>query len=97
MAETKVSNQFSVNWHDVKKGLLTAAFTPVFSIMLPLIEKGIFTFEWNRILGTAIAGCMSYLSLMFFMPSKIYVKDADKEDIKAVKEGEAEVKLTIKK
>lgn len=91
--EANVSKQFSVNWHDVKKGLLTAAFTPVFSIMLPLIEKGIFTFEWNRILGTAIAGCMSYVSLMFFMPSKVYVKDVSKEDIKEVKAGEAEVKI----
>lgn len=94
MAIAKVSKQFSVNWYDLKKGLLTAAFTPVFSIMLPLIEKGIFTFEWNRILGTAIAGCMGYISLMFFMPAKIYVKDAEQQEIKDVKSGEMKVSLT---
>lgn len=93
MSETKVSSQFSVNWYDVKKGLLTAAFTPVFSIVIPLLQKGIFTFDWKVILGTAISGCFSYISLMFFMPAKVYVKDADKKDIEAVQKGEAEVKL----
>lgn len=94
MSTTRVSQQYSVNWHDVKKGLMTAAVTPVFSIVLPLLQKGIFVFDWKQILGTAIAGCFSYISLMFFMPAKIYVKDAQPEEIAAVKSGDAKVMLT---
>jgi hypothetical protein len=93
MATTKVSSQFSVNWHDIKKGLLTAAFTPIFSIVMPLLQKGDFKFDWKQILGTAIAGCLSYISLMFFMPAKIYVKDASQQDMKDVQSGDKQVKL----
>lgn len=88
------SKQFQVNIIDITKGLLVAVLTPVFSIMLVSLEAGSFTFDW-KIIGTVAASAfLSYILKNFLTPARIVI--TDKDQVEAVKEGDATVKVVNK-
>jgi len=67
----KTSNFLSLNWLDLGRGLLMAVLTPVVVVVQQSIEAGVFTFDWNSIGLSAIAGGVAYLVKNFFTPTKL--------------------------
>lgn len=70
MEKTIRSEQYSLAWRDVLKGLLMAALTPAIVIIQQSIEAGSFVFNWQQIGMAAVAGGMAYIVKNFFEPSK---------------------------
>lgn len=93
MATTTTSNQYSVSTKDVLKGLLVAVITPVITIIMTSVNAGQLTFDWKAIGIVALAAGLAYLVKNFFTPSAIIV-DATASQVQAVKDGDAEVKVT---
>lgn len=62
------SPQFTLNWHDVLKGLLMAVLTPTLFTIQQTIQNGNLTFNWKAIAMTAIAGGVAYIIKNFFTP-----------------------------
>lgn len=93
MANT-TSSQFSVSWGDLLRGALTAALTTPFSILLESLNAGNFKVDWKHIGTIALAGFLGYIVKNFMTPSKITITDS--ATVKAVKEGDAEVKVVTK-
>jgi hypothetical protein len=62
----KQSNFLSLNWHDLIKGLVMAALTPVFTTIYTSFEAGTFTLNWHLIGVNALGGAIAYLSKNFF-------------------------------
>lgn len=88
---TTTSTQFSLNWKDGLKGLIVAIITPVFTILIDSINQGHLNFNWKAIGVTALAAGLAYILKNFLSPGQVVIHN---EDIaKAVKEGEAEVKV----
>jgi len=93
MATFTTSNQFSVSAKDIIKGLIVAVITPVFTIIIASLNAGSLTFDWKAIGITALTAGLAYIVKNFFTPSAIVV-DAPPSQVKAVKEGNAEVTVT---
>lgn len=94
MQTTTTSKQFTLNINDWWKGLIMAVGGAVFQIIVDTINSGSLTFDWAAIGKTALGAIIVYLGKNFFTPSSIVVKDAPKETVAAVKEGEAKVTIT---
>lgn len=86
------SSQFSIKWYDVAWGLVVAILSPVFTIILTSIDAGNLVFEWDKIGGVALAAGLSYILKNFLQKGRIVITDP--ATVKAVKEGDAEVKVT---
>lgn len=71
---TSTSKQFSLNGNDFFKGLLAAAGTPVFTILVQSINAGSWTFDLKTIGGAALVGILGYLTKNFFTPSVTQIK-----------------------
>jgi len=93
---TTTSKQFSLNLSDLWKGIQMSVILPILTIIQASIANGEFTLNWRTIGLTAVGGFIAYLIKNFFTPSAIVIKDATKEDMQAVKDGEAEVKVVTK-
>ena len=91
---TTTSKQFTLNVSDFWKGLIMAVGGAVFQIIVDTINSGSLTFDWAAIGKTALGAIVVYLGKNFFTPSAIVVKDAPKETVEAVKEGDARVTIT---
>jgi hypothetical protein len=90
MATITTSNQYSLNWKDIFKGLIVAVITPVFTIIMTSLNAGVLTFDWKAIGATAAAAALAYLLKNFLTPSAIVI-DAPPSQVQAVKDGEATV------
>jgi hypothetical protein len=90
MAQT-TSSQFTLNWRDAIKGLVVAVLTPIFTTMLNSINQGSLTFNWNLIWISAAGGGLGYILKNFLSPSEVVITNS--EIVKAVKEGDVEVKI----
>lgn len=93
MATTTTSQRYTLNVRDLLRGLLLAVISAVLTALLPLLEEGNFDFNWRAILGVAATTAASYLLKNFLERSKIVITDPPKEEVKAVKEGTAEVTI----
>lgn len=91
---TTTSAQFTLNLSDFWKGLIMAVGGAVFQIIVDTINSGSLTFDWSAIGKTALGAIIVYLGKNFFTPSAIVVKDVSKQQLEAVKEGEAKVTVT---
>lgn len=96
MTTTTTSTQFTLNVSDLWKGLIVAVITPIATIIISSLNNGSLTFDWPAIWKTAVAAALAYLLKNFLTPSAIVVKDASKQQVEAVKEGEATVKVVNK-
>mgnify|MGYP001613218208 CR=1 FL=1 len=90
MAQTTTSPTGTLDLKDLGKGLLVAVITPVFTILIQSLQEGSLTFNWKAIGATALAAGLAYLMKNWLSPGTV-VLPATKEEIKAVKEGDAEV------
>lgn len=88
------SKRFTLGWPDLWKGLKIAVILPALLTIQQSLEKGEFTFDWKLIGITAAGGLISYLIKNFFAPSEIVVKNAPKEVVEDVKNGDKEVIVT---
>jgi hypothetical protein len=92
---TTTSKQFTLNLSDWWKGLIMAVGGAVFQYFYDaIINHSNWQFDWKAIGQTAMAAFIVYIGKNFFTKSAIVVKDAPKETIDAVKEGEAKVTIT---
>jgi len=91
---TSTSTQFTLKLNDLWKGLLVAVLTPVITVIIESLNQGSLTFNWKSIAITALTAGLAYILKNFLTPSQIVIKDA--ETVKAVKEGDAEVKVVNK-
>lgn len=91
---TTTSSQFSLKWFDVFKGLAVAVLTPIFTIIITSVNNGELTFNWKAMGLTGLSAGLAYLLKNFLSPPQIIIKDS--ETVKAVKDGEAEVKVINK-
>jgi len=90
---TTSSKRFTLNLNDFWKGLIVAALSPIFPIILDSLNAGNLTFDWKHIYTAAIGGLVAYLTKNFFDKPKIVVTDVKNDTIDAVKDGTAEVKI----
>lgn len=70
----KISDSFSLNWHDALIGLLTAVGTSVVAVIGKSIDNSVFTFDWTTIWHAAVAGAFGYLQVKFFIPAPKVIK-----------------------
>lgn len=96
MATITTSKKFSLHLSDWMKGLLMAVGTPVIAILIDSVNQGSLTFNWRVIISAALGGGLMYISKQFLASAKIVVTNASPEDVQAVKDGDAEIKLTPK-
>lgn len=87
------SKRWTLNWQDILKGLKVAVILPVLTIIQQSIEAGNFKVDWKLVGLTAVGGFIAYLIKNFLSPAEIVIKNAPKEDIEAVKNGEATAKV----
>lgn len=90
---TVTSKQFSLNMSDFVKGIIVAVIVPVLTTLMNLLTSGELI-NWSAIWKLAVASFIGYLLKNFFTPSAIVVKNADKELLVGVKEGDLKVTLT---
>lgn len=88
---SSTSDQYSLKWNDIIKGLVVAVITPVFSILLTSLNAGSLTFNWKVIGAVALASGLSYLVKNFLSPAQVVI--ADPEAVKSIKAGESQVKV----
>lgn len=93
MATTQTNTQYTLNWKDAARGLLMAALGAVLVFLQSSFENGEVVFEWNKIINVAIIAGVGYLIKNFFTPSEIVIVNPPKDEIAAVKKGQAEVKV----
>ncbi len=92
--ETKVikSEQFSINFRDLGKGLIISALTSALVLIQTSLGAGQLTFNWTQIGTAALAGGLAYLfkNGVLEPPKVITIVDNNskveqaKEDIKQV-------------
>jgi hypothetical protein len=92
MNTTTTSNFLSVNFKDTLKAFILAVGTPV----LYLVQEKIPGWNVDPYVKVALAAGVSYLIKNFFTAPEIVVKNVHPEDMEAVKQGAAEMKLTAK-
>jgi hypothetical protein len=64
----KQSPLFTINWHDVLKGLIMAVLTPAVFIIQQTLQNGTLTFNWKSIGMAAVAGGVGYIIKNFLTP-----------------------------
>jgi hypothetical protein len=94
--QTTTNSQFSINWKDLTRGLLIAVITAVLTAVLDGLNKGSLDLDWKSIGVIALTAGVSYLVKNYFTPSEIVIVNPPKEAVKAVKQGDAEVKVQSK-
>jgi hypothetical protein len=60
---------FSLNYKDLIKGLVMAALTGIFNIVMADINQNIFAFNGAALYHGAIVGLVAYLAKNFFTPA----------------------------
>lgn len=73
----KQSPLFTINLHDVLKGLIMAILTPCLFIIQQTIENGKLTFNWQSIAMAAVAGGVGYI-IKNFLTSPDTTKETSK-------------------
>ena len=58
---TKLSEIYKLNSKDFIKGLITAIFGAVIGIVLPIMQSGEWTFDWQFIGKSAMTAAVAYL------------------------------------
>lgn len=87
------SKRFNLKLNDWTRGLLIAAISPVIAAIADSINQGTVTLNWRLITMAAIGGGLAYITKNFLSPAKIVVTGATPEVMKAVKEGDIDVKI----
>lgn len=67
----KTSNLFTLNLHDLGKGLLVAAGGAVIAAIEGGLQNGQFSINWKTIGSVALAAGLSYLAKNFFTPAQV--------------------------
>lgn len=67
----KTSPLFSLNLHDLAKGLIVSVGGAVIAAVETSLKAGSLTFNWQTIGSVALAAGLSYLSKNFFTPAQI--------------------------
>lgn len=68
--KTIVSEQFSLKWRDILRGLIMAILTPAIVIAQQSLESGQLVFNWKQIAMAAIGGGLAYILKNFLEPTK---------------------------
>lgn len=90
---TVTSNQFTLSLNDFWKGLIVAVISPVFTIIITSLNAGSLTFDWKAMGGVAAAAMLSYLLKNFLDSPKIVMTGQSAATMKAVDQGDKEVKV----
>lgn len=93
MQTTTTAKRFNLSLNDWWKGLIVAVFTPVVTIVMTSLQAGSLVFNWVAIGTTALAALLAYVMKNFLDAPKIVVSGASPEMVKAVKEGDVDVKV----
>ncbi len=96
MATTTTPGLFNLSSKDFLRGLLVAVITAPITIILQSLNEGSLVFDWKSIGAVALAGGLSYIIKNIGTPAEVVIKDATKEQVKAVKEGTAEAIIVSK-
>ena len=95
MATTTTSKQFTINWRDIVKGLVTAFLTAFVTSVYQWISNGSFPtadqFKTAGLIGLSAA--MAYLIKNFFTPAEVVMTGVKSDTIDAIKDGTAEAKI----
>jgi hypothetical protein len=87
------SKRWSLTLNDWWKGLLVAVLTPIVTIIMTSLQAGSLVFNWVAIGTTALAALLAYVMKNLASPAKIVVSGASPEIVKAVKDGNIDVKV----
>lgn len=91
------SRQFTINYFDLLRGLLMAAIgAAVGLIYSAILNGGIDSINWQTVLAGTLTAGLGYLIKKFFTPGEIVVVDPPANELKAVKENRATVKIESK-
>ncbi len=66
----QTSNLFTLNLHDIGKGLLVAVGGAVVAAVETSVQTGSLSFNWKSIGSVALAAGLSYLGKNFFTPAQ---------------------------
>jgi len=95
---TVTSKQFTINWRDIVKGLITAFLTAFVTSVYQWISNGSFPtadqFKTAGLIGLSAA--MAYLIKNFFTPAEVVVTGVKNDTINDIKDGQADVKVITK-
>ncbi len=95
MATTTTSKQFTINWRDILKGLITAFLTAFVTSVYQWISNGSFPtgdqFKTAGLIGLSAA--MAYLIKNFFTPAEVVMTGVKNDTIDKIKDGAAEAKI----
>lgn len=69
-----VSAKYSLNKHDLLKGLVIAVFTPILPILQQWIAKGFEGINWVLVGSVAAGAALTYLTKNFFTDSAVIIK-----------------------
>ena len=95
---TVTSKQFTLNWRDITRGFITAIITAFLTSVYQSIESGALpTLAQLKTAGLIGLGAgVSYLLKNLLSPAKIEIVPANKEQVEAIKSGEATVEVVPK-
>jgi hypothetical protein len=95
MATTTTSKQFTINWRDIVKGLVTAFLTAFVTSVYQWISNGSFPtgdqFKTAGLIGLSAA--MAYLIKNFFTPAEVVMTGVKNDTIDKINDGAAEAKI----
>ena len=90
------SEQYSLSWRDLARGAFMAAGGAVVGLVIGMLQAQEVVFDWTKIWQTGLAAALVYLGKNYFDKPKIVIVNPPKEAVQAVKDGEAEAKVTPK-
>lgn len=95
---TLTSQQFTLNSRDIIRGLITAVITAFLTSIYQGIEAGSFpTAAQLKTAGLIGLGAgISYLLKNWLSPTEIVITPASKDQVEAIKSGDAEAKVVNK-
>lgn len=97
MATTIVTaKRFSLKLNDWWKGLILAILAPALKVIIDSINEGSLAFNWGSLWKVSVAAGAAYLLKNLFDSPKIVMTGATPEQVQAVKEGDAEIKVVNK-
>ena len=79
-AQTFTSKFLSLQTRDFVKGLLIAALSPVFTIIIQSVNAGNWVFEWKSLGATALSAGLAYLAKNFFESTKTVIVVEPKDE-----------------
>ncbi len=96
MATTVTASKFSLKLNDWWKGLILAVLAPALKVIIDSINEGSLAFNWGSLWKVSVAAGLAYLLKNFFDSPKVVMTGATPEQVQAVKDGAAEVKIVSK-